>query len=279
LKNLISTTKNKIGMKKLSLSLFCTLCLAWSISLLLSNEAKAQPAGTSNFLTGIKTYNLAALWHADRLKLITLKETESFPEPLGVLGKNCQRFYIHYTSVIKDPANPYRYNVQGKTRVGKQVRSFTGTITVTQAGIYKPGNNPYAPDPYKGYKRGKLVCRVVLNESASVPASGAISGELTTSFCINAQNQLLYDTLDYGIDGYSNNQFTGNWTAHGSKTPQILQFGDISIPNVKFADVYGITVPPEYEKFGWQNYVNAIPNDSRPATKAAIAEEKRQWWK
>lgn len=266
-------------MKKSSLLLCCTLCFVWSISFFLNNAVQAQPAGTTNFYAGIKNYNLAALWHADGLRLISLKKTESFPEPLGTLGKNYQRFYIHYTSVVKDPANPYRYNVQGKTRVSNQVRPFAGTVTVTQAGIFKPGNNPYAPDPYKGYKRGKLVCRVVITEIASTPGSGTISGELTTDFCINAQNQLLYDTLDFGIDGYSNNQFTGSWTAHGSKSTQKLQFGDISIPNDKFADVYGITVPPEYEKYGWQSFVNAIPNDSRPATKAAIAEEKRQWWK
>lgn len=267
-------------MKKLSFSLCCALWLVWSVSLLLSNSVTAQPAGTTNFLNQIKTYNLATLWRADRLRLISLKETEPFPEPLGILGKNCQRFYIHYTSVIKDPANPYRYNVQGKTRVGNTVRTFTGTVTVTKAGIFKPGvNNPYAPEPYKGYKRGKLVCRVVLNEAGSAPGSGDINGELSSDFCINAQNQLLYDTLDFGIDGYGNNQFTGTWTAHGSKAAQKLQYGDITLPDPKFSDVYGITVPPEYEKYGWQSFVAAIPNDFRPASKAAIAEEKRQWWK
>ncbi|WP_345950032.1 hypothetical protein ABDD95_00975 [Mucilaginibacter sp. PAMB04274] len=267
-------------MKNVSFRLCCALGLVWAISLFTYNAVSAQPAGTSNFLKEIKNYNLATLWHADRLRLISLKETEAFPEPLGILGKNYQRFYIHYTSVIKNVANPYQYNVQGKTRVGNQVRAFTGTITVTQAGIFKPGkNNPYAPDAYKGYKRGKLLCRVVLNEAGSTPTTGNINGELTTDFCINAQNQLLYDTLDFGIDGYSNNQFTGTWTAHGSKAAQTLQFGDISIPNDKFADVYGITVPHEYEKYGWQSFVAAIPDDLRPASKAAIAEEKRHWWK
>lgn len=211
--------------------------------------------------------------------MISLKENESFPEPLGTLGKNYQRFYIHYTSVVKDAANPYKYNVQGKTRVGKQVRSFTGSITVTQAGIYKPGNNPYAPEPYKGYKRGTLLCHVAITESASTPGSGVISGELTTSFCINAQNQLLYDTIDYGEDGYGNNQFTDTWAAPGSEAVQKLQYGDITIQGSEFSDVDGITVPAKYEKYGWQNFVKAIPSDLGPATKAAIAEEKRQWWK
>ncbi|WP_158827420.1 hypothetical protein [Mucilaginibacter lacusdianchii] len=237
-----------------------------------------QPAGTTNFYGNIKTYNLAALWHADHLRLLSLKENEPFPEPYGILGKNCQRFYIHYTSVVKDPANPYRYQVQGKTRVGNQVRPFTGTITVTQAGIYKPGSQ-YAPDTYKGYKRGKLICRVTLNESGSTPQSGVIDGELTADFCINAQNQLFYDTLDFGIDGYQNNQFMGTWTAHGSKASQKLQYGDFNLNDSAFGDVDGINVPPQYEKYGWQSFVNSKAWDGKPISKTAVAEEKRQWWK
>jgi len=266
-------------MKNLKLRLLYTFCFVWGISFFISDSVQAQPAGTTNFYNNIKAYNLAALWRADGLRLISLKQTNAFPEPLGALGKNKQRFYIHYTSVVKDAVNPYKYNVQGKTRLGNQVRPFTGTITVIQAGIFKPGeSNPYAPEPYKGYKRGQLVC-VSINEATSTPGTGTISGELTTSFCINAQNQLLYDTLDFGIDGYGNNQFTGSWTAHGTKAAQKLVFGDITFPDTEFSDVDGITVPVKYEKYGWQSFVNAISSDLRPASKAAIAEEKRQWWK
>jgi|GEM_PF-1955102 len=266
-------------MKKGFIRLLMLKVCAFSVAVITNSPANAQPAGTTNFYGSVKNYNLALLWRADRLKLISLKRNESFPEPYGTLGKNNQRFYIHYTSVVKDPANPYRYQVLGKTRVGKQVRPFTGTITVTQAGIFKPGeNNPYAPDSYKGYKRGKLVCHVVFNE-ASAPGSGTINGELTTDFCINAQNQLLYDTLDFGIDGYGNNYFTGSLVNHTTKAAQKLQYGDYNIPGSDLSDVDGITVPPQYEKYGWQSFVDAIPSDLRPASKAAIAEEKRQWWK
>ncbi|TDQ09477.1 hypothetical protein [Pedobacter metabolipauper] len=265
-------------MKKANINPICTLIFICSITLLLNKTAQAQPAGTTNFLNNIKAYNLAALWRADQLRLISLKQNEPFPEPYGILGKNHQRFYIHYTKVTKDPANPYLYTVQGKTRVGNQVRSFTGTITVMHAGIYKDGSE-YAPETYKGYKRGLLVCHVVISEAGQAPGGGIINGELTTGFCINVQNQLLYDTLDFGIDGYENNQFTGNWTARGSKAAQRLQYGDFGLTGSEFSDVSGITVPSQYEKYGWQSFVNAIPNDFRPASKAAIAEEKRQWWK
>jgi len=243
-----------------------------------SINVHAQPAGTSTFYNQIKTYNLSTLWKADRLPLISLKRTDVFPEPLGVLGSNNQRFYLHYTSVVKDKSKPYQYNVEGKTRIGNKIKPFKGTITVTQAGLFKQGeDNPYAPETYKGYRRGKLLCRVVLTEAGAT--TGNIQGELTTDFCINSRNQLFYDTLDFGIDGYGNNQFTGKWINSGNKTAQKLQYGDFTIIGSKFADVDGITVPPEYEKYGWQNYVKAIANDFSPASKAAIAEEKRQWWK
>ncbi|MFD1257965.1 hypothetical protein ACFQ3S_14245 [Mucilaginibacter terrae] len=249
------------------------------VAVIINNTANAQPTGTTNFYSSVKNYNLATLWRANRLRLINLKEFEPFPEAYGIIGKNNQRFYIHYTSVLKDPANAYRYQVQGKTRVGKVVRPFTGTITVIQAGIYKPGNNSYAPDTYKGYKRGKLLCHVTINESTSTPESGTINGKLTTDFCINMQNQLLYDTLDFGIDGYGNNYFTGSLVNHTTKAAQKLQYGDYNLSGSDFSDVDGITVPLQYEKYGWQSFVDAIPSDLRPANKAAIAEEKRQWWK
>jgi len=241
-----------------------------------SLTAQAQPAGTSNCYTRVKDYNLAALWHAKNIKLLSLKETERFPEPYGTLGKNYQRFYIHYTSVIKDPSNLYCYHVKGKTRVGTRILLITGTITVMQAGIYKPAS-VYAPDTYKGYKRGQIISKVVFNESGTHPGT-VIKGELTTHFCINAQNQLLYDTLDFGIDGYGNNYFTGTLTNHTGKEVQNLQYGDYNLSGSPFSDVGGITVPSQYEKYGWQSFVDAIPDDLRPANKAAIAEEKRQWW-
>ncbi|MBS7567069.1 hypothetical protein KHS38_21875 [Mucilaginibacter sp. Bleaf8] len=265
-------------MKKAHLCLLCTWLCVWSVTLFLTSAVQAQPAGTTNFYDGIKSYNLATLWHADRLRWPLQNHTEAFPEPYGILGKNHQRFYIHYTAVTKDPANPYRYQVQGKTRVGNQVRPFTGTITVTQAGIYK-ANSLYAPESYKGYKRGQLVCRVELNETVTAPGSGAIKGTLTTNFCINSQNQLLYDTLDFGQGTDYNNQFKGTLTTYNSKAPQALQWGDYTIRDSKFDDMDGLTVPAEYEKYGWKSFVDAIPNDLRPASKAAIAEEKRQWWK
>ncbi|CAM3742279.1 hypothetical protein MUGA111182_06485 [Mucilaginibacter galii] len=265
-------------MKKSNLNMVYTLLYWLGITLLFNSNAIAQPAGTTNFYSNIKGYNLASLWHADKLRLISLKRTDPFPEPYGILGKNNQRFYIHYTTVTKDATNPYLYKVEGKTRTGNQVRTFTGTITVKQAGIFKPGNNPYAPEPYKGYRRGKLVGQVVLTE-ANTSVSSTITGELTTDFCINSQNQLLYDTLDFGMDGYANNSFTGLYKANGSKATQKLHYGDYDITGSEFSDEGGIAVPSQYEKYGWKSFVDAIPSDLRPASKAAIAEEKRQWWK
>ena len=261
-------------------TIFCCLLLTLGGLLSIPGIASAQPAGTTNFYNNIKTYNLSNLWKGDQLRLLNLKRSESFPEPLGVLGKNYKRFYIHYTSVAKDAKNPYRYLVQGKTRIGNQIRTFSGSITLISAGIFKQSdNNPYAPEPYAGYKRGSLVSRLVINENKATPGSGSISGELTTSFCINAQNQLFYDTLDFGDEGYGNNQFKGTWIAYGTKSPQNLQFGDLTIMDSKFSDLDGITVPHEYEKYGWQSFVAAISTDVSQASKSAIAEEKRQWWK
>jgi len=263
-------------MKNANLRMLYVCFVIWGLITPFSSVAQVI-TGTTNFYTNIKSYNLSQLWRADKLRLLELKKDEPFPEPLGVMGKNYQRFYIHYISVMKDPANPYRYHVQGKTRVGNKIRTFTGTITVAQAGIHK-SNSASAPESYKGYKRGQLVCKVRLREASGIGA-GLINGDLYTDFCINTQNQLFYDTLDFGDEGYQNNQFKGVWLAQEGKAIQNIQYGDFTIMDTEFADPEGIMVPAKYEKYGWQNFVNAISSDLRAASKAAIAEEKRQWWK
>ncbi|QJD97205.1 hypothetical protein HH214_15670 [Mucilaginibacter robiniae] len=263
-------------MMKANLRLVGTWIFVLCATLLLSSTIHAQPAGTTNFYTNIKAYNLASLWRADRLRLLSLKQVEPFPKPFGAVGKNYQRFYIHYLSVTQDAANPYRYLVQGKTRIGNQIRPFAGTITITQAGIFKP-DNAYSPESYRGYKRGQLIAKVDFKEDSQ--DGGTISGKLTTNFCINAQNQLLYDTLDFGIDGYENNQFLGTIKKPSSATAQTLRWGDYSLMGTPIVDEAGMNIPQEYEKYGWQTFNAAIGSDLRPASKAAIAEEKRQWWK
>jgi hypothetical protein len=87
------------------------------------------------------------LWRAEQLVFYGTNAANAadnaFPEPLGFIGVNYQRFYLHYTSVRPAPGQHYGYQVSGKTQVKTNVCPFTGTITVVKAQLYKAPNNSY----------------------------------------------------------------------------------------------------------------------------------------
>ena len=130
--------------------------------------------------------NLATLWHAPKIYFVGAPDPwDTFPEPFGFIGSNYQRFYIHYTSVTKNPSNPYQYLVKGKTRVKNNICSFTGTITVKQA-----KRNLEPNEAYPKYKYGYLISEVNLKEDPKQPGSGTIKDKLTTYRYINERGQL-----------------------------------------------------------------------------------------
>jgi len=75
--------------------------------LLTGSAAPAQtPPPGSHYRAALKAQNLGRLWHADRLVFYGTPVAAVFPEPLGFIGTNYQRFSLHYTSVQQDSANP-----------------------------------------------------------------------------------------------------------------------------------------------------------------------------
>ena len=236
--------------------------------------AQAPPPST-DYLAPLKTKNLSRLWRADRLVFYGTKSTDVFPEPLGFIGANYQRFYLHYTSVRPDPASPYVYRVSGKTRVKTNVCAFTGTITVTKARLYKAPSSEYPK-----FREGELTCRVELAEDRQQPGSGAISGTLTTYFYLDAQGQPQYNTLEL-MDGFDNNQCVATWTSYATRQRKPCHWGDFKIPASGDLDnsVSDFEVAPKYVAYGWQTYMAALEgNGDTPKFRQARAEEKRPWW-
>jgi len=221
--------------------------------------------------------NLTTLWHAPKIYFVGAPNPwDDFPEPLGFIGSNYQRFYIHYTSVIKDAKNPYLYNIKGKTRVKNNICSFTGTIMVKQAKRNLEPNMEYPK-----YKYGYLICQVDLKEDPKQPGSGTISGKLTTNWYMNERGQFAYDTL-IPADGFDNNQCVARWTSYKGGASKVCNWGDFKIPESGDLDfsVSELMVKEKYVKNGWQNYMLSLDADSgKPAALKAKAEEKRLWWK
>jgi hypothetical protein len=221
--------------------------------------------------------NLATLWHAPKIYFVGAPDPwDNFPEPYGFIGSNYQRFYIHYTAVIKNPSNPYQYLVKGKTRVKNNICSFIGTITVKQA-----KRNLEPNEAYPKYKYGYLICQVDLKEDPKQPGSGTIKGKLTTNWYINERGQFSYDTL-IPADGFSNNETVARWTSYKGGASKPCNWGDFKIPEAGDLDfsVSELMINKKYVNNGWQNYMLSLDADSgKPAALKARAEEKRQWWK
>jgi len=248
--------------------------LAALLALRLAASAQAPPPGT-DYLAPLKTKDLGRLWRADRLVFYGTKNSDVFPEPLGFIGANYQRFYLHYSSVRPDPASPYVYRVSGKTRVKANVCAFTGTITVVKAELYKAPNAEYPQ-----FREGELTCRVELAEDRRQPGSGTISGTLTTYFYLDAKGQPQYNTLE-PADGFSNNQCVATWTSYATRQRKPCHWGDFKIPESGDLDfsVSDFEVAAKYVPNGWQTYMAALEGQGdSPKTRQARAEEKRPWW-
>lgn len=233
-------------------------------------SALAQENGsTRNYYGSIKKYDLSHLWRGTSMQTDEGIKKD-FPEPLGYIGNNFQRFYIHYISVKKDPLDPYRYLVTGKTRVKNKIYNFKGAIVVKKARRFIPS--------YTGFTQGEVECVVDFKED-SLTYGGTIKGKLITQFCINGKGRLLYDALDLNADGYYNNQCKAIWTSYKTNLLKKCCWGDYRIPASQGFDVgAGEFMPYEkYAKNGWESYLNTSSPDSI-VSKKAQTEENRNWW-
>lgn len=257
---------------------YCGCLLAVLLSLPQAAPAQAPPPST-DYLASLKTKNLSYLWHTDRLAFYASKHLDHFPDPLGFIGPDYQRFYLHYTSMRPDAAKPYVYRVSGKTRVKNTICTFAGTITVVKARLYK------APSAeYPRLREGEITCRVELAEDRRQPGSGTIRGTLTTYFYLDnldKQKQPRYNTLNAQADSWANNQCVATWASYATGQRKACHWGDFRIPQAGPLDIGAgeFSVGPAYVSHGWQTYMAAQGGQpTTPKNRQPRTEEKRAWW-
>ncbi len=158
----------------------------------------AQQLKSTNYYGKINNHDLSKLWKTDPDKKELDVLAITVPEPLGFIGENCQRFYIHYTAITKCKTNPCQYNVTGKTKVKDNVCSFSGSITIIKVGIFTTQFD------YR-YKQGFVECEINFKEDSTLTATGFIKGKLTTKFYLDDKRIIQYDDLLFGADLYFNN--------------------------------------------------------------------------
>ncbi len=242
------------------------------IVLILTVTSKAQVPKSVDYFANIKNYNLSKLWCADSIQTEGDGEKILFPEPLGYIGDNYQRFYIHYLIVAKIKEKPYQYKVYGKTKVKDNISNFSGTITVKNAMLYKESDDPK-------YKQGTVTCDVIFYEDSTQTSSGIIKGILTTEFCVDKKGKLSYDALMIVADGYYNNQCKATWTSYKTGKSKRCNWGDFRMPDSKELDsgAGDVVISEKYAKNGWETFVAAYSADSDKAEKALKIESKK-WW-
>ncbi len=186
-------------------------------------------------------------------------------EPIGFIGEDYQRFYIHYTSVERDSVNPSKYHVTGKTKVKNNVCDFEGLLNITQTKNY---TEPEIPN---WYYEGSIKGNYIFREDKNQYGTGVFKGEFESFFWIDSSGLLKYNTLWLVADGYTNNQFEGVWQSYRSGKVKKCNWGDCRIPDSKkLDDGAGEFCPNEkYIKNGWENYIEEVYGD----------KERDIWWK
>ena len=199
--------------------------------------------------------------------------------PLGYIGKDFERIYIHIHSVTKDPIDPLLYHVQGKSRVKKNITSFTGYIRIGKVEDYPDGEFNSADTI-----EGKITAHYEFSEDCKEKHCGIFSGTLTTDFFyVPSKDSVYYDDLMGGADGYCNNMYHGTWESYDKTINHVCNWGDGRIPESGDLDMGAGEFYPQkkYYSHGWRSYAEAFLSNTPDSkeSQAARSKEMEEWWK
>ncbi|CAL1518726.1 hypothetical protein [Chitinophaga sp. MM2321] len=205
----------------------------------------------------------------------------------GFLGDDYQRFYIHFSSVEKNPENPYAYFVKGKTKVKENICAFTGTITIETAITFEVDEDPNIPG---NIRQGKFTACLVLQEDKNQYGAGEIKGTLYKGFTVKATKMQSDELLYYGDAAYDGNYFEGNWVSYKTKQSKHCLWhngGGWSRKQHLFrtGDDGDLYINHLYIENGWKSFVLARHPESLhidyndPRVEKAQLKEKERWWK
>ena len=91
--------------------------------ILFSTYFFAQNHKSKNFYSEIKNYDISSLLTVTHIKVDDNEIIEK-AKPIGFIGNDFQRFYIHFSSIVKNSDSKYEYFITGKTMVKDVIRPF-----------------------------------------------------------------------------------------------------------------------------------------------------------
>ena len=197
----------------------------------------------------------------------------------GFIGDNYQRIRIKFISVKKDLVLPYTYSVYGKSMVKNNICDFRGTFTILNIRRYK--KMTYGVDDEfknKGIKgRFVILGNYTLFENKDKNYPGAFKGVFKTAFYMDKNDRACYDDINMATDGYTNNQFVGQWAAFNSNMAKRYNWGDYRVPDSPGLDIGAGEFSPadKYLKYGWQSIRDRMISQNG---KNAQQAEEAKWW-
>ncbi len=232
-----------------------------------------QQSETKNFLNEIGTYDVSELWMLTQFNIDNDTVIFNRPQPLGYIGENYQRFYIHITSIFRNKDNSREYLVSGKTKVKGNISSFMGNMVITESRTYIDGE---VPEIIQGYMKGTYQ----FFEDPDKTGTGILKGTFQTDFHLDSAGFIKYNTLRFGADNFNNNQFEGTWMSYKTHVTKKCNWGDFRIPDSRELDNGAAEFSPSknYEKYGWSNYRLSQGYPDKPTVKEARKIENSPWW-
>lgn len=232
-----------------------------------------QENNTSDFLDKVSNHDFSNLW---TLTEFTDNDKDRIirQEPLGYIGENYQRFFIHFISAIQNPKNKLEYFIYGKTKVKDNICSFQGIVKITQAKTYNKRD-------VQSVKQGFIKGQYEFFEDGDKNGTGILKGVFQTDFYVDEKGKLQYDAMSFISDEYCNNQFEGTWTSYKSGQSKKCNWGDFRIPDSGDLDVGAGEFGPaqKYEENGWKNYYLAVVySPDKPEAQEAKKKENEKWW-
>ena len=199
----------------------------------------------------------------------------------GFIGDDYQRLRVKFISVIREPSYPAVYRVYGKDMVKNNICEFQGEITITNIRQYDDSSYGLDEAWRDSAIQGRfLVCgRYELLEDPSQKQAGLFIGWFASFFYIDRTGAVRYDDIDDVADGYTNNQFVGEWSSYDGKFRKRCNWGDDRIPNSGDLDMGAGDFSPaeEFSSKGWENI--SLSYQIGPAGDRARAAEREIWWK
>jgi len=201
-------------------------------------------------------------------------------EVFGFIGDNYQRIRIKFISVFKVNSSTDTYMVFGKSMVKNSICTFRGTLKIsnirkflsTSSGV----DGMYKNKGIKG--EYTMLGEYSLPENMDQKNSGVFNGVFQSNFYIDKYDHVKYDDIDLNADGYSNNQFVGQWNSYRKMLMKRCNWGDYRIPNSGDLDIGAGDFSPadKYLKVGWQSLRDSASSSNN---KIAKTTKETRWWK